>query len=504
MPNNKWDKFKVIKKVSVTNNKRKWARHNDINNNLMKTDNPPTDVIDTGESEITTIFRVQHIRLTKTTKYHVAITTYNRPESLLKIIKQIILEDVTIAIYDDCSDVCYKKVIEFLLKSNKNFIFKSNKHNLGKKGFSTTYNNIFKDISESDSTYFIQIPDDIILIPDFFYRATSQLNEIGEPVLNIATSSFHTHKYIKLGKKKEKIGEHYYWTDVYVDGAYIAKKEFFKIIGYHIEKMVRNWKRYPQLGSGTGFKIKEKYKKNMLQVTRSLVKHTGHDSVMNPEMRKTECANSELDTHPFNNKRVCFVGPSPELIKNGKKFGKLIDSYDIIIRTNGAYPVKEDLKCYYGSRTDVLVMNIPWINSPEFNFNIYENSEIKYIYDFGENYKKGYTSNHIDFLSFDEDLYEKIKKFSDLEMIQPFNGMNIVSQVLVCNPKELFICGVDNYANSKSHYDGYLPSTIKHDDVKKRQELHHKNTRGLQKKFFTSLLKNNLIKMDKISIKYYE
>ena len=68
----------------------------------------------------------------------------------------------------------------------------------------------------------------------------------------------------------------------------------------------------------------------------------------------------------FNNKRVAIVGPSSSLID--KKLGKLIDSYDIVIRIN-RYEWLEKYKEDYGVKIDILYFNF-WKAIPKINSNI--------------------------------------------------------------------------------------------------------------------------------------
>lgn len=50
------------------------------------------------------------------------------------------------------------------------------------------------------------------------------------------------------------------------------------------------------------------------------------------------------------NKNVIVVGPSNHI----KYYGRLIDSYDVVIRLNMGYPVPEAIQIDYGCRTDIL------------------------------------------------------------------------------------------------------------------------------------------------------
>jgi len=52
-------------------------------------------------------------------------------------------------------------------------------------------------------------------------------------------------------------------------------------------------------------------------------------------------------------KKIAYVCPSPHL--KGKKMGKLIDSYDLVIRVNQSFHMPKDMWEDYGKRTDILM-----------------------------------------------------------------------------------------------------------------------------------------------------
>ena len=62
-------------------------------------------------------------------------------------------------------------------------------------------------------------------------------------------------------------------------------------------------------------------------------------------------------------KRVAYVCPSPHL--KGKKMGEYIDSFDLVVRVNQAYHMREEDWEDYGKRTDILMncLNINKINA---------------------------------------------------------------------------------------------------------------------------------------------
>ena len=62
-------------------------------------------------------------------------------------------------------------------------------------------------------------------------------------------------------------------------------------------------------------------------------------------------------------KSVIFVGPSPILL--GKKMGKFIDSFDIVIKTNDFINIKTHEKYIndYGKRNDIICLNMSYSRS---------------------------------------------------------------------------------------------------------------------------------------------
>jgi hypothetical protein len=462
---------------------------------------------------------------------HIAIPTYNRKSYLHFLLKNIAeyshQYNISIFIYDDCSPDKYLDTIQLLNSLNVSYTLKQSNVNNGKERYANVYNNIFLDIKESSADYFIQSADDLILVNNFFEKALTQLSQSGQDVLNLLLTHHHVHLFNKIGRPIIKLGE----LEVYsssADGAYIAKKKFFDDINYEIPIVSpTRWIKNSLKGSGTSSNILVKYRKPIYQLaTESLFIHLGHDSMLNPILRKTEILESiildPLDQERynsalielkkdtaysiFNNKRVLFIGPSPDILLNRKSFGKFVDSYDIVVRTNGAYPITDNSNIL-GSKCDVLILNNAFTNSPTFNKNNYINSDIKLIFEFG-----AVSSKSIDGMP----PTQKFNKSSQLSIndtlnisrdidIKPFSGMLAISEILNNSPKELFVCGVSNYSNlTGTHLPGYLPSTIKEKDVYSRQTKHHPNTANYQYNYFKELLKSNLISMDDFSKKYFE
>ena len=434
---------------------------------------------------------------------HIAIPTYNRPTELLQLIKNIeeynTQHIIEIYIYDDCSTEDYTSVLEYLDNSDLTYFYKRNEVNYGKEKYSLVYNNIMSDAKKSNADYFIQTADDMLLVSNFFNRAINLLEITKEEILNILI----THHHLKVYKKKKiniinKNDIHLYKAGL--DGAYICKKSFYEAVNFKIDLVnPRRWLNNPLNGSGTGLQFKKKYNKPIYQLTNSLLIHIGDTSTLNPILRKTEIMTSVLNkqididifnTYRYNNKRIIFVGPSPDLIDTNNKLGKWIDDFDIVIRTNGSYPVTNTE--YYGSKTNIVVLNKPFQNAAEFNKTIYENIT---VFDIGSFYNNNNKNNYIfnDIQYFDSNIISDIQNRICVEELQPFSLMFIIEQFLKYKPKEIVIVGITNYATKQHYLPNYLPSNINESDIKKRQEQFHKHSIEHQRKYILSLTENNLI-----------
>jgi hypothetical protein len=71
------------------------------------------------------------------------------------------------------------------------------------------------------------------------------------------------------------------------------------------------------------------------------------------------------------NKNVVIVGPAHHL--TGSNFGKIIDSYDVVVKINGLLYNKNPKD--YGARIDVLTTNLEFIRNNQKTYLIYTKSK---------------------------------------------------------------------------------------------------------------------------------
>ena len=227
------------------------------------------------------------------TRIHIAIPTYNRPNQLLLLLKELcVYRDsyhMRINIFDDASTEDYSAVKSFIRDSGISYKYITSGKNLGKVMFWKTNNRIFNNLKSDVFDYYIQIPDDVDLVDEFIPRLINMINDIKQPVLSYCTCTVHTEMFEKAGVNKENINGIEYWTNGWIDGAYIATRVFFDMIGFEIDPVdKKRWVTKPLSGSGVCSKIRAKYKRHgskIYHTCHSMVKHGTHDSVLNPKLR---------------------------------------------------------------------------------------------------------------------------------------------------------------------------------------------------------------------------
>jgi glycosyltransferase involved in cell wall biosynthesis len=217
------------------------------------------------------------------------ITTYNRGNMLYDLINQIESQienqKVLIVVFDDGSIQNYNfnnpqiKYIKFF-------------PNQGKKKYWRIINTIFKYVQNINSKYFIQIPDDILLIDNFLNIATDFYEKISDPnkiCLSILTDG-RVYKHNWTSFNSIDMGNYIktQWNDL----CYISTKEFFKQMDFKIDEIpMSRWKQNPNLSSGVGQQISLKLhnkNKSMYHTKTSLVIHGNHISKMNFDERKNQ------------------------------------------------------------------------------------------------------------------------------------------------------------------------------------------------------------------------
>ncbi|MBA3987682.1 MAG: hypothetical protein C0463_00940 [Idiomarina sp.] len=222
----------------------------------------------------------------------VAIPTFNRLSFLKRLLSQ--LSDnvnnfrVRVEIFDDGS---LEPVQNYL--DNQNYAFcdliitRSSNH--GKKKYWSLVNKIFKKLRTLNSRYYLYLGDDLEVVDNFFAKSRSTWISIDDPdkvsvnLLNDGRTSCWT----GIERTEKQFGGLKVFQSQWVDMIMMFDEI---LILYDIEPIpLSRWKNKPNLSSGVGDYLSRRFDGlgySLYQVSNSLVIHSDHESMMNPEERK--------------------------------------------------------------------------------------------------------------------------------------------------------------------------------------------------------------------------
>ena len=212
----------------------------------------------------------------------IVITSYNRKDSLRKLVDNLLAEEnCDIVIFDDHS----KDRPSFKGKQNVRVVV--NPEHRGKTGFWQTYNDIFDYCKKYHYDYYIILPDDVEPCPNFVEVAIEAYNRSGF----ICLSPFLTNRSIlagvsRWGGKPIREREGFYETG-YFDCCGIMKSDFFECLNWHMLPIAPSTN--PFRSSGVGRQITTRLQaagKRMGHVKRTMLATTDDPSAMNAEERK--------------------------------------------------------------------------------------------------------------------------------------------------------------------------------------------------------------------------
>lgn len=157
------------------------------------------------------------------------------------------------------------------------------------------------------------------------------------------------------------------------------------------------------------------------------------------------------------NKNVIIVGPSRNLL--GTNLGATIDGYDVVIRTNGAFPVQDGYKKDYGARCDVLYTNA-YFSKNEIHKKIveYERNGLNYIIHKISNKQIHQKNTNIQLNAW--------RAYNPKEL----TGIHIIKEMIQYGAKSITYAGMDFYMDKNNRYlDNYLPKGFKYDEEREHR-----------------------------------
>lgn len=237
-------------------------------------------------------------------KIAVLITTFQRPDMLLALLKDILQQsrefyEITLIIAVDGRQPGYDYVYRFIRKK-----FGDNQHILihpthcGKSRYWELVSMLYSQTCSLYSTrgikfdYFIQLPDDVRLDNLFFSKAIDQFNAIEDPnkiCLNLLNDGRQQTGWTGVEHTKVVHKGYSFINTGWVDMCFISTARFFDEMSWKIKEIPVSWSGNPEKSSGVGMQISRKLVNKgytMYMVSNALVAHGMHNSQMHPEHRK--------------------------------------------------------------------------------------------------------------------------------------------------------------------------------------------------------------------------
>lgn len=226
----------------------------------------------------------------------IAITTYNRPEGCLRLLEDIARccgnYRVRVSVFDDCSNVDYRKVQGFLRSKGWQWVRADRNH--GKKLWWQVVSDILGRWSRDASDYFYFIQDDIRLCDDFFTRTIQQWEQISDPKKMSLYLLRDEHRdklgiqcWTSFSSRIEGTVERTQWLDC---NAFLCTSQTVQALGGKLDPISpKRWDKDPTLSSGVGRQISLRLhhgKGKLYRTLHSYVLHMDDQSVMNPEARR--------------------------------------------------------------------------------------------------------------------------------------------------------------------------------------------------------------------------
>lgn len=226
----------------------------------------------------------------KTLKVHVAITTYNRPETVLALLKDLVLEsalsgvDLVASVYDDCSPADYTRVQKYC--KDADIAYNRQIENYGLEGHCELVSKVYEDMRGSDADFFLVLPDDCRLLPRFFDNCLNAWVEIADKdkvsmAVAVLKGREESTDWSGLPTRRVNGGVQVGW----VDGFNWFNRAYLETLNYEIDPV----RTKSMVSSGLGRGLTQALVgagKTMYRVPRSVVVSLDLPSQMHPEVRK--------------------------------------------------------------------------------------------------------------------------------------------------------------------------------------------------------------------------
>jgi FkbM family methyltransferase len=234
--------------------------------------------------------------MAKNASIAIAITTYNRPESCLRLLRDIARDKagyrVRVVVFDDASAEDYKPVRQFCRTHGWQYVRAAQNH--GKRQWWRWVNEVLARWTRDAADHFYFIQDDMRLCSDFFRRTLSlwdQISDQNKAALYLLRDAKRNAPGItcwtQFKSRIEGAVERTQWADC---NAILLNRTFLDTLGGALEPIPQSrWDKNPLLSSGVGQQWSQRLhaaKKGMFRPLESYVLHIDEPSHMNPEARR--------------------------------------------------------------------------------------------------------------------------------------------------------------------------------------------------------------------------
>lgn len=226
-------------------------------------------------------------------RFHVAVTTYNRPEMLRRLLRQLQVEsgrhEVAVHVYDDGGS---KRLREDdpVLKGVRVHRYAENN---GKAGYWRVVSQALADAAQGSGEYFLLLQDDVELVPGFFdeVRRQWEMNpDRSKAALFMLRDRQRDGKacWTNFKPRVRRYGGLRVTQTQWTDCMFFTDRRFFGVIPA-INPVVPAPTRGQSSGVGRQISLRlHRGGYTIYQVSKSLVLHGDHESVMHPRIRRLQ------------------------------------------------------------------------------------------------------------------------------------------------------------------------------------------------------------------------
>jgi hypothetical protein len=234
--------------------------------------------------------------LLKIQRFLICIPTFNRPELLLGLLKEIEQQrfpGLHVFVADDCSTKAdYSAVVEYM-RQREWMTYARHPQNYGKKRFWQTINDFYAEAKIRRADYLIALQDDVRIGETFFRVLSEYWNAIADPqkaAMNLFVDDLPRTKqghWGALPPVRRKFGKIEVDDCGWLDGEWMMPRNTLEALGYAVQPIpLSRWKKNPSLSSGDGEQISRRLRERGLKIyrpDRSLIDALPSESEMHPE-----------------------------------------------------------------------------------------------------------------------------------------------------------------------------------------------------------------------------